>query len=279
LAGRAAKVGNNQGLSVCNAGFISVADMARGRRPDARVAGAAIAAKVAAEVGAEVRASRRRRRLTQSRLAAFAGISQARLAEVEAGGGGGAPLEVWLALAQALGRYLRFEFARDPQADLADAAHLDIQELVLRAAKGGGWDRRWELATRPADPARSADVALVDAAGRRIVLNECWNTFADLGYAARSSNRKLAELHQAAVALGGDAEPFEVGMCWVVRDTAANRALIARHPHIFATRFPGSSLGWLRTLTAGAPVPRAAGLLWCDLRATRLFARRASHVD
>jgi transcriptional regulator with XRE-family HTH domain len=250
--------------------------MARVKRPDARVAGAAIATKVAAEVGAEMRASRRRRKMKQSRLAALAGISQGRLAAIEAGGGGGAPLEVWLALAQALGRYLRFEFGRDPQAELADAAHLDIQELLLRLGQAGGWGRRWELATRPADPARSADVALVDDGTRRIVLNECWNTFGDLGYAARSSDRKLAELREAAIVLGGDGEPYEVGMCWIVRDTAANRALMARYPHIFAARFPGSSLGWLRAITLGGSMPAEAGLLWCDRHATRLYARRTA---
>jgi len=234
-----------------------------------------LAADLARKSGEAVRGSRRRRRLTQAALAAQVGISRGRLAGIEAGRGGGAPLEVWLALAQALGRYLRFEFGRDPLADLADAGHLDIQELVLRIGKAGGWGRRWELATRPADPARSADVALVDEGARRIVLNECWNTFGDLGYAARSSDRKLAELQQMAGVLGGDDGPFEVGLCWIVRDTAANRALMARYPHIFAAKFPGSSLGWLRALTAGAPMPRLAGLLWCDLHATRLFARRA----
>ena len=105
-------------------------------------------------------------------------------------------------------------------------------------------------------PARSADVALIDGNGRRIVLNECWNTFGDLGYAARSSDRKVAELRQAAVVLGGG-EPYHVGLCWIVRNTAANRTLMARYPHIFATRLPGSSLGWLRVLTTGTPMQSA----------------------
>ncbi len=250
--------------------------MRRHRRTAARISGAALAAGVARGAGEAVRSSRRQRHLTQAALAAQVGISRARLAGIEAGRGGGAPLEVWLALGQALGRYLRFEFARDPRAELADAGHLDVQELVLRVARGGGWDRRWELRTRPGDRSRSADVALLDARGRRAVLNECWNTFGDLGYAARSSDQKLEELRQAAVVLGGDGAAYEVGLCWIVRDTAANRALMARYPHVFATRFPGSSLGWLRTLTLGAPMPSQAGLLWCDLRATRLFARRTS---
>ncbi len=39
----------------------------------------------------------------QKTLAARVGISQARLAEIEAGEGDGAPPEVWFALAEALG--------------------------------------------------------------------------------------------------------------------------------------------------------------------------------
>ena len=80
----------------------------------------------------------------QKTLAARVGISQARLAEIEAGDGGGSPLEVWFALAEALGRFLRFEFARDPRAELADAGHLQIQELWLRmslADVGSGLSR------------------------------------------------------------------------------------------------------------------------------------------
>ena len=67
-----------------------------------------------------------------------------------------------------------------------------------------------------------------------------------------------------------------VSGCWVVRATRANRALIARYPELFATRFPGSSLAWLATLTTGRSAPTHAGLIWCDVGATRLFAMRRS---
>jgi hypothetical protein len=51
---------------------------------------------------------------------------------------------------------------------------------------------------------------------------------------------------------------------------------VARYPEIFATQFPGSSLGWLRALTQGGPPPDGMGLIWADAAATRLFARRAT---
>ena len=248
--------------------------MAGARRPRARIAGTDRAADLARKAGAAVRASRTRRRIKQTTLAALVGISQGRLADIEGGRGAGAPLEVWLALAAALDRYLKFEFARDPQADLADAGHLDMQELMLRVSRPGGWQGGFELNTKPADPARSIDVPLRDRANRRLAVVECWNTFGDLGYATRTSDRKVAEARQLAVVSGGEGPEFQVGLCWVVRDTKANRALVGRYPQIFEARFPGSSAAWVAAITGGAAMPEEPGLVWCDLRATRLFARR-----
>ena len=212
--------------------------------------------------------------MKQASLAARVGISQARLADIEAGRGGGAPLEVWFALAEALGRYLRFEFARDPLQEPSDAGHLPIQELVLRVAHAGGWERAFEARSRALGTDRSVDVRLLDRIGRRLVIAECWNTFGDLGAAARSSNDKVRDAEQQAVAIAGEGEPFEVGLVWIVRDTKANRALVNRYEHIFATRFPGSSAQWVATLTRRGPMPKEPGLIWCDVNATRLFARR-----
>jgi len=250
--------------------------MARNTRPKARVDGANLAASCALTAGREIRASRRRRRMRQAGLAARAGISQGRLAAIEAGEGGGAPLEVWLALAQALGRYLKFEFARDPQAELVDAGHLAMQELVISVAQAAGWEAQFEAPSRAWESKRSIDVRLVDRAQRQVVIVECWNTFGDLGAATRSSNAKVRDEEQRAVAIAGDGPTFAVSLLWVVRDTKANRALITRYPALFATRLPGSSAQWLKALTTRSNPPAEPGLVWCDVRCTRLFARRAA---
>jgi hypothetical protein len=105
------------------------------------------------------------------------------------------------------------------------------------------------------------------------VLAECWNTIGDIGAAARSSERKRADAEALAAARWGEA-PAAVGVVWVVRATARNRALVARYPEVFAARFPGSSAGWVRALTEGAAPPDEPGLVWCDVAATRLFAWR-----
>jgi transcriptional regulator with XRE-family HTH domain len=189
------------------------------KRPAVRISGARLAASVASVAGAEVRTSRRRRRLSQASLARQVGISRPRLADIEAGRGASVPLEVWLALGQALGRYLRFEFARDPLTEVVDAGHLLIQELMIRVAKAAGWEVSFESPSGVSDSGRSIDVRLIDRRGRRLVIVECWNTFGNLGAATRSSNRKLHEAEANAVAVAGDGGPFAVGLCWVVRDT------------------------------------------------------------
>lgn len=62
--------------------------------------------------------------------------------------------------------------------------------------------------------------------------------------------------------------------CWAVVDNRVNRALVARYPEFFATRFPGSSLAWARAITTGALPPREAGIVWLDLKRGELVARR-----
>jgi hypothetical protein len=77
-----------------------------------------------------------------------------------------------------------------------------------------------------------------------------------------------------AVVAGGDNGPYRVAGCWVLRATAANRALVARYPTIFASEFPGSSHQWVKALTTGAPPPREPGLVWVDLAGTRIYEFR-----
>lgn len=212
--------------------------------------------------------------MAQARLADAVGVSRGRLADLEAGkDSAGTPPEVWFALAQAIRRFLKFELGRDPMQELADAGHLDIQEMLLKLT-ASAWSGGFELATKPSDPGRSIDVPLVDHGRRRLVIAECWNTFGNLNQAVRSSDRKVPEATQLMLARTGQA--YEIGLVWIVRDTKANRALVTRYEHIFKRRFPGSSAAWVTALIQpGAPVPAEPGLVWCDIRATRLFARRS----
>jgi hypothetical protein len=129
-----------------------------------------------------------------------------------------------------------------------------------------------ELPTKAAEPWRSIDVALVDDVRRRFAVAECWNTIGDIGASARGSTRKLAEAQALALARWG--EPGRVGLVWVVRATVRNRALVARYPEVFASRFPGSSFAWTRALTTASEPPADPGLVWTDVAGTRIFAWR-----
>lgn len=234
-----------------------------------------------ARAGAAVREGRVRRRWTQAGLARRVGLHQTTISRMERGIGGSLSVDAWQRVALALDLRLRLEPPRDPLEEPADAGHLAIQELVLRVGRRAGYDGRFELPTRPRDPARSVDVGLVHRRRRLLVLVECVNTIRDIGAAARSSERKRAELEDLAAVQGDafDANRYRDGVCWVIRATRANRALLARYPLVFAARFPGSSRAWVRTLTTAEPPPEGPGLVWCDVSAQRLIALRLQRAD
>jgi hypothetical protein len=194
---------------------------------------------------------------------------------MERGLGGALTVDTWQRVFTALGRRLILEAARDPIEEPQDAAHLALQELVLRLGRGAGYSGSFELSIRPTDRSKSTDVGLRDDRRRLLVLIECWNVFGDIGAAARSTTAKLREAEAFAIAIGGD-RPHRVTSCWVVRATRRNREIVDRYPEVFATRFPGSSRAWVLALTGDGEPPHQAGLVWADVRATRLFEWRAS---
>jgi transcriptional regulator with XRE-family HTH domain len=235
------------------------------RRRAARTIGAREANAIAGNLGRDLRRTRIRRRLTQAALGDKVAISQAEVSALEAGRGAHTPIETWVALGIALDRPIAIGFSRDIADPLPqDAGHLAAQELVLRLTTAAGWHGRVEAPSDPLDPRYSTDIALTSPAGR-IVLVEIWNRLDDLGGASRSSDRKLAQVSRAGT---------DVGWCWVVVDTAANREIVRRYPAILRARFGGSSTAWVRALIDGSAPPDEPGLVWADTRAGRLTALR-----
>jgi transcriptional regulator with XRE-family HTH domain len=224
-------------------------------------------------LGGDVRAGRHAKRLTQAQLGDKVGLGRQSISRAERGRGEGLTLDAWQRIGVAVDRPLTIGLQRPTDGETADAAHLAIQELVLRLGRAAGAAGTFELATKPAEPWRSADVGLTYAAPRRLVLVECWNTIGDVGAASRATDRKRAEAEGLAAVRWGE-RAASVGTVWVVRATARNRALVSRYPEVFRARFPGSSAGWVRALVAGTPPPDQPGLVWCDLATTRLFAWR-----
>jgi transcriptional regulator with XRE-family HTH domain len=228
--------------------------------------------------GQKVRRARYRRRWTQPDLARRTGVSASTISALERGDGATLSLELWQQVCLALELPMRLEIGRDRMEEPVDAGHLRIQELVLRLGRATGRRRTFELATKPDDPSRSTDVGLVDDVARRLVLVECVNTFGNVNASIRSSDRKRAEANALAVSIG-HVDLYLVRTCWVVRATKRNRTLLATYPELFATRFPGSSRGWVNALTHGTSPPDEPGLVWCDVNATRLFEWRPRARD
>lgn len=224
-----------------------------------------------ARIGGEIRAMRERRGLTRTELARRAGLGRMVESRIERGIGH-VDFDALQRIAVALDRPPLVSFGRDLVDGPADAGHLAMQELVLRLGRAGGFDVQVELATGPVHAWRSVDVVLSSEVGRRLVVVECWNSIGDVGAAIRSSDRKRADA--AALAARMWEEPSTIGLVWVVRATARNRALVGRYPQVFAARFPGSSRAWVGALTEGGPVLPAPGLVWSDVGATRLFEWR-----
>jgi transcriptional regulator with XRE-family HTH domain len=226
-----------------------------------------------AQVGREIRAARLRRGWTQAQLATRAGVGRQVIGRLERAVTR-LDVDVLQRIGLAFGRRLEITYGRDPTELTADAGHLAVQELILRVGRDAGYSGTFELATRPSEPWRSVDVVLASPSKRTMLLVECWNTFGDLGAATRSTTRKLAEAEDLAAARWG--ADGTIGSVWVIRATARNRALVARYPEVFASRFPGSSRAWLEALTNGAQPPPRPGLVWADVGATRLFEWRRS---
>lgn len=220
--------------------------------------------------GQKLRAARKRRAWTQSELGRHAQLSQQTISQMERGDGATLSLVAWKRVAIVLDLPLELRIGRDSLEAPADAGHLGIQELMLRLGRASGYARAFELPTRSSDPMRSTDVGLVNHALRRLVRIECVNSFGNVGDAVRSSDRKDREAEGLAISLG-HGMPYTVYSCWVVRSTRRNRAILARYPEIFASRFPGSSRRWVRALMTGSEPPAESGLVWCDVTATCLF--------
>lgn len=215
--------------------------------------------------------------MTQATLAARVEVDQSRISQVERGLGQGVPLDLWVRLGVALGRPLAISLTK-PLGEThqpADAGHLAMQERLLELARATGHTSSFELPTRPADPRYSIDVCTADTRNRVLLIQEVWNTFSDLGAAVRSTNRKTAEAHDLAATLG-DGPSFRVATVWIVRPSAANRALVGRYPQIFGSAFQGSSRSWAKALTTGTAPPREAGLVWLDPTSGRVTEWRRS---
>jgi transcriptional regulator with XRE-family HTH domain len=238
-------------------------------RVAARLDGTIEARRISTTLGADVRTRRKQLGWSQAELGRRIGLSQPRESMIERGLGVGEPFDVWIVIGIALGQPLAVAFSRPmrPEDGLADAGHLQIQEYLLEIGRRNGRRGSFERPTRPSDPAQSVDVLQIDAKNDCLVVQEAWNRIGDLGAAARSSDRKVAELERQG-------QMGRVALCWVVRDSAANQAIVRRYPEVIGARFAGSSRGWVDALERGRTPPSEPGIIWFDAGRRRLRPMR-----
>lgn len=239
--------------------------MRRIRRPTAAVAGRRESQAIAANLGRDTRSTRRKRRLTQQQLGERVGLGQSQISYLERGFGSRTSIESWVAIGIALDRPIAIGFGRDIVRPLADAGHIDAQELGARLARGGGWLVTVEAVDDELAPSGHTDLRLTG--NRDIALVEIWNRLDDLGAAMRSSDRKLVVVRRGAPGR-------VVQSVWLLVDTAANREIVRRYPAVLGARFRGSSSRWVRAITKGESVPPEAGVAWIDVRSGGLRALR-----
>ena len=119
------------------------------------------------------------------------------------------------------------------------------------------------------------DVALVRLERREAILTEIWDWFDDVGSSLRSLDAKREALADRLAREFGGAEGWRIRCLFVVRRTRRNAKLLQELRALFAARFPGSSVAWLRALgDPAAPLPDRDGLLW----STSTYRLQASRV-
>lgn len=210
---------------------------------------------------------------TQAEIADRAGVSQGLISLIERGHGRSASIETWACIAAAVGeQFVGFLEAAPGAALPRDVEHLRRQSALIDLAGRGAWTAVPELAIDPAVArSRAIDVVLVRPATREAVAAEVWDWFDDVGAALRGLDAKRQVLEgrlDAESAAARNLEPgWRVRGLFIVRDTRRNRTLVAELRPLFAARFSGSAVDWLRAL--GSPttrLPDGHGFVWSDAK-------------
>ncbi len=247
---------------------------------------------MARRLGTGLRDARHGAGLTQKEVAEKAGTSQSRESEIERGHGANASIDTWSCLAAAVGEQFVGFLEHASGADRPrDMEHLRRQSAFIELATAGGWTALPELAIDPGVArSRSIDVALVRPQTREAVAAEIWDWFDDVGASLRGLDAKVSVLaarlavestlsRTSAPTMGSEGvrpgSSLRVSGLFVVRDTRRNRSLVAELMPLFAARFNGSAVGWIRALgSPAAPLPAGDGFLWSDSAARTLRVAR-----
>jgi hypothetical protein len=151
-----------------------------------------------------------------------------------------------------------------------DYQHAVRQDLVIRYAAAGDWSADPERLVAGPGAWRYVDVLLRRMRTRELAVVEVWDFIDDVGAGLRGLADKVERIR-------GLDPGWSVSGLLVVRATQQNRRLVTQLSAIFATNLPASSRAWLRALSEPeGRMPAGRGLVWSDVRGTRLFASNLS---
>ena len=221
--------------------------------------------KLIRALGADLQQMREDAGRSQRSVARAAGVTQAHLSAIEAGEAEPS-LEVLGRLGSALGADLSVKYFANTGPPIRDRHQLAMEQAVLTVAH-----QRWrpDLEVRVYRPVRGViDLVLHDQTGPDSVAAEAHSLIRRVEQQVRWANEKA----DALAALPGF-QGRRICRLLLLRNTAANRAVVRAAPAVFAAAYPARALDAFRALTgppSGFPV---AAILWVDVRgeATRLL--------
>jgi transcriptional regulator with XRE-family HTH domain len=211
-------------------------------------------------VGLSMRALRRRRRLSQERLAAKIGVSRQTIVRIERGHADSVTLRTLVRVAAALGASvnLRILWHGEGLDRLLDAAHADLTDAVLRLLRDAGWEVATELSFNIRGDRGTIDILAFHAPTGSLVVIEIKSVVPDLQAMLGTLDRKARIAGQIARDRGW--RVATVSRVLVLHDDRTARRRVARHEGIFATALPARTAAvrrWLR-----APTGVLAGVLF-----------------
>ena len=188
--------------------------------------------------GSELRIARVTAGLTQSRLAALAGVSQQQVSLAELGDPD-VSLEVRCRLAAACGHELGWRLYPVATVRLRDSGQMELAQAIVRAAHPT-WKPSLEVPVAPGD-ARAADLLLVGST--EIIHVEIERALVDFQAQLRSAQVKRAAL--------AEHEPRPIRVVLAVPDTTATRTRLAPFEELISRTLPARSARVWRAIRSG----------------------------
>ncbi len=196
---------------------------------------------------------------TQRAISGRAGISQSVLSRAERGEIADLKIGTLDRIAASLGATLVIDLRyQGGLADrLVDRTHAALVDLIVGVLRHAGWVVEVEFSFNVFGDRGSVDVLGWHAASRTLLIVEVKSAFTDLQAMLLSLGRKLRVVPDLVRRQNGW-DPIAVSRIVIASGTAANRAVVDRHPSIFAVSLPATAReirNWIR-----APVGPIAGV-------------------